>query len=205
VNPEKIMVPRIGRQRTRRVVMVVMGPTGVAKSERLSCGHTLEPVPEQVRTRRVCPRCEARLGRVTRRLGREATPAEVDLLDNTQHFARMDLGLTKARNVELRQELDAAQKRIAHLVAQLLDAQRRARGGKRKPPPQPEVGQTYHGRVVIAVERLARDIRITWVPAKLYAARTVKQRSGDNVPWEIKRRTSLHEWPALLMGDPCGE
>jgi hypothetical protein len=159
---EAILVPRIGRQRTRRVVAIELAPDGTRRSETLACGHKLEPPPVVARKYRVCPPCEERLGRVTRRMTRDPTPGEVNLVDSAVLTARTELSRMKARNVELRRQ-----------VAVLREAN----------PFFPEVGKTIAGRTVVELNKAT----VTWAPAKLLEerngdARGIKERTG-RVAW----------------------
>jgi hypothetical protein len=170
---EKIMVPRVGRQRTRRVVCFTLGPDGVRTSETLACGHKLEPPPRRQLKHRVCPSCEERLGRVTKRLGRDPSPAEVNLLDTAQIGLRTQIAKARRMIVELRRQL---------AIYRAAD------------PFMPEVGKTIAGRTVVEINKAT----VTWAPARLLAlrngeARGIREKCRRGVAWTQLCQKPLEE------------
>jgi len=139
----QILVQKIGRQRTIRVVARVYGER---TREILACGHVLQPPPAVERKFRVCSLCEERLGRVRARIGPHAKPEQVDLIQLVHSRVSLRLSQAKVRIAKLEEEI----RRLRALI-----------------PNRPVVGEAIAGRMVVELN----SINVTWAPEKLLEQR----------------------------------
>lgn len=140
-----MLVKRIGKQRTRRVVARAHDADGVPTLEILGCGHELRPPPKTERAYRVCGPCEERLGRVMARIGRDLTPDEADVFETERVSARSEIARLK--------------RQLAKYKARCIRLERVM--------PRPRAGLTAAGRTVVEVAKSG----VWWAPARVLKER----------------------------------